>query len=55
LILKDIFIDVRTHNPLVPGSSPGGPTNNTKLLEDNSSRSFFYFYYRLQNNFDLIA
>ena len=40
---------VRTHNPLVPGSSPGGPTK-LRIPPDTSSSSLdipaAYFYVR---------
>ena len=40
---------IRTHNPLVPGSSPGGPTNKKRLLRDLSFKSFFNTYHRLHH------
>jgi hypothetical protein len=29
----EFFLSIFTHNPLVPGSSPGGPTNSEKATD----------------------
>src|SRR6056300_390636 len=40
------WLEQRTHNPLVPGSSPGGPTNKNKAY--NSCKLFLFLLYKIK-------
>ena len=37
----EVFVSIFSHNPLVPGSSPGGPTNNETPVSDGRGFAFY--------------